>query len=231
MTFGKIKSLIEKNLFESYRNEKEFKKILREFKYNILNDKNISKIYSVYDQLSSPQNLSESDAKEFLNEGLDLLRILLPKIKLPKALDESIENKYSDIDALVYNSKTQISERIQSKKNILEVLMSNKEIVRESINVPISTMVNVANQTLKNYIETLDEQSKKEFFKIISEDHKTLEIKFETLKETAISKLQNVSNFETDEIKSKINETINKIKTEKFDQLNFLKMKTLVESL
>ena len=31
MTFGTIKSLIEKNLLESYKNEMEFKKTLREF--------------------------------------------------------------------------------------------------------------------------------------------------------------------------------------------------------
>ncbi len=35
MTFGAVKSLIEKNLLESYKNEKEFKKTLREFKHNV----------------------------------------------------------------------------------------------------------------------------------------------------------------------------------------------------
>ena len=39
MTFGKIKSIIENNLLESYKDEKEFKKSLKEFKQNVLNNK------------------------------------------------------------------------------------------------------------------------------------------------------------------------------------------------
>ena len=84
MTFGQIKSLIEKNLLESYNNEAAFKKSLREFKHNVLNNKSISKVYSLYDQLSTPQGLSESDAKEFIEEGVNLLQRILPTIKLPK---------------------------------------------------------------------------------------------------------------------------------------------------
>jgi len=184
MTFGKIKSIIEKNLLESYKNEKEFKKSLREFKHNVLNDKSISKAYALYDQLSKPQGLSESDAKEFLEEGINLLNKILPSIKLPKTLTESVENEYSDIDTLVYMNKLNLHERIQSKKNIISILTSNNTSIKESINIPIKSMVNIANQTLMTYIETLDENSKKEFFQLISEDISSLETKFETIPET-----------------------------------------------
>jgi hypothetical protein len=232
MTFGKIKSIIEKNLLESYQNEKEFKKSLREFKHNVLNDKSISKAYSVYDQLSTPQGLSESDAKEFLEEGVNLLSRILPSIKLPKTLEESAENKYSDIDTLVYTNKLNLHERIQSKRNIISVLTSNSKTVKESINIPIKSMVNIANQTLRTYIETLDENTKKEFFQLISEDSKSLETKFETLKESTITKLQSILDKEEEfELKTKISETIDRLKTEKFDQVNFLKLKNLEESI
>jgi len=43
MTFGKIKSIIENDLLESYKNEKEFKQSLKEFRQNVLNNKNMSK--------------------------------------------------------------------------------------------------------------------------------------------------------------------------------------------
>jgi hypothetical protein len=228
MTFGKIKSIIENNLIESYKNEKEFKKSLREFKHNVLNDKSISKAYSVYDQLSTPQGLSESDAKEFLEEGVSLLGKILPSIKLPKTLEESAENKYSDIDTLVYTNKLNLHERIQSKKNIISILTSNSKTIKESINIPIKSMVNIANQTLRTYIETLDENTKKEFFQLISEDSKSLETKFETLKESTITKLQSILDKEEEfELKTKISETIDRLKTEKFDQVNFLKIKNL----
>jgi hypothetical protein len=93
-------------------------------------------------------------------------------------------------------------------------------------------MVAVANQTIRNYIQTLDENSKKEFFQIISEDTSVLETKFETIRESAISKLKDIlDKEEAQDMKSRISETIDKIKIEKFDQLNFLKLKNLEESI
>jgi hypothetical protein len=93
-------------------------------------------------------------------------------------------------------------------------------------------MVNIANQTLKNYLDTLDENSKKEFIQIVSEDTKTLETKFETIRESAITKLQTIlENEKESEIKTRISETINQLKDEKFDQMNFLRLKNLEESI
>lgn len=232
MTFGTIKSLIEKNLLESYKNETEFKKSLREFKHNVLSNKAMSKAYAIYDQLSSPQGLSEQDAKDFIEEGISLLNKILPSIKLPISLSEKTENNYIEIDTLVYSQGVNLLERVSAKKNILKVITSTKESIKESIHIPISSMVAVANQTVNNYILSLDENSKKEFFQIVSEDVKTLETKFETIKESAISKLTALQNSEdSQDIKTKISETIDKVKSEKFDQLNFLKLKNLEESI
>ena len=232
MTFGQIKSLIEKNLIESYKSEKEFKKSLKEFKHNVLNNKHMAKLYSLYDQLSMPQGLNESDAKDFLEEGVNLIQQILPNIKLPKTLSENIENKYSDIDSLVYSNKLNLLERVNSKKNITNVLISNVTPIKESVNLPLKSMVSIANQTLQKYIDTLDESSKKEFIQLISEDTETLENKFETIRESAITKLNSMLEKEQEfELKTKLSETIDKLKTEKFDQLNFLKLKNLEESI
>ena len=232
MTFGTIKSLIEKNLLESYKNETEFKKSLREFKHNVLSNKGMSKAYAIYDQLSSPQGLSEQDAKDFIEEGISLLNKILPSIKLPISLSEKTENNYTEIDTLVYSQGVNLLERVSAKKSILKVISSTKETIKENINIPISSMVSIANQTVNNYILSLDENSKKEFFQIVSEDVKTLETKFETIKESAISKLTALQNSEdSQDIKTKILETIDKVKSEKFDQLNFLKLKNLEESI
>jgi hypothetical protein len=232
MTFGAVKSLIEKNLLESYKNEQEFKKILREFKHNVLSNKSMSKAYAIYDQLSTPQGLNEQDAKYFIEEGVNLLHKILPSVKLPSNVLEGIENKYSDIDALVYNQKVDLTERINSKKKLISLLSTKKELVKESVNIPISSMVTVANQTIKNYIQTLDEESKKEFFQIVSEDVKVLEGKFEVIRENAILKLRNILDKENEQdMKHKISETIDKIKLEKFDQVNFLKLRNLEQSI
>ena len=232
MTFGKIKSIIENNLIESYKDEKEFKKSLKEFKHNVLNNKTMSKLYSLYEQLSTPQGLNESDAKDFLEEGISLIQQLLPSIKLPKPLSENVKNKYSDIDALVYTNKLNLLERVNSKKNITSVLTSTNGVVKESINIPLKSMVSIANQTLNKYVDNLDESSKKEFLQLISEDSKSLEDKFETIRESAISKLNVILEKEEEfELKTKLSETIDRLKTEKFDQLNFLKLKNLEESI
>jgi len=232
MTFGNLKSIIEKNLLESYSDEKDFKKSLREFKHNVLNNKSMSKAYALYDQLSTPQGLSEQDAKEFLEEGINLLHKILPTIKLPKSLSKLNENKYIDLDVLTHSNKLDLLERVNAKKNIIKVLTTKKETVKESINIPIKSMVSIANQTLRGYIENLDETSKKEFFQLISEDSKTLETKFENLKETTITKLNVMLENETEfEIKTKLSETIDKLKNEKFDQISFLRLKTLEESI
>lgn len=232
MTFGKVKSLIEKNLLESYKNETEFKKTLREFKHNVLSNKSMSKAYDIYNQLSSPQNLSEQDANHFLEEGLNLLSKILLNLKMPSNVFEGTENKYSDIDTLVYSQKVNLIERINAKKNIVNVITSEIDVVEETINIPISSMISIANQTIRNYIQTLDEISKKEFFQIVSEDTNVLEKKFETIRESAVSKLEVILNKEDEtEMKSKILETINKIRIEKFDHLSFLKLKDLDKSL
>jgi len=231
MTFGTIKSIIENNLLESYKDEKEFKKSLREFKHNVLSDKSMSKAYALYDQLSSAQGLSEETAKEYLEEGVNLLQKIIPNIRLPKSTSNSVNNKYSDIDALVYTIKLDLLERVQAKKNIVLLLTSNNT-VKESINIPVKSMVSIANQTLRNYIETLDENSKKEFLQLISEDTKSLETKFETIRESAIKKLQTILEKEEEfELKTKLSETIDKLKIEKFDQMNFIRLKNLEESI
>jgi hypothetical protein len=233
MTFGQIKSIIENNLLESYKNEQEFKKSLKEFKHNVLSNKNMSKLYSLYDQLTTPQGLNESDAKDFLEEGISLIQKLVPTIKMPKTISENVKNKYSDIDSLVYINKLDLMERIQSKKNLIKTLVSQKpEPIKESINIPLKSMVSIANQTMNGYLENMDESSKKEFIQLMSEDTSSLKEKFETLRESAITKLGSILENEQEfEIKTKLSETIDRLKVEKFDQLNFLKLKNLEESI
>jgi hypothetical protein len=59
-----------------------------------------------------------------------------------------------------------------------------------------------------------------------------LETKFETIRESTINKLNTILENEQEfEVKTKISETIDRIKNEKFDQLNFLKLKNLENSI
>ena len=174
MTFGQIKSVVEKNLVESYNNSAHFKKTLREFKHNILENKNFSKLYSLYDDLYKPQGLSSEDAKLYLNEGIELIRHLIENVSLPK-IGREVENNYQDLDNLVYFKNINLIERIGSKKKILEILKSNTTPVNESIEIPLKSMVHIANQTIQNYLENLDESTKKKVFHILASRPEDLE--------------------------------------------------------
>jgi len=233
MTFGEIKSIIENNLLKSYNNKQEFKKSLKEFKQDVLNNKNMSRLYSLYDQLTTPQGLTETEAKDFLEEGINLIQKLTPTIKTTRISSKNVSNQYINIDSLVYVNKLDLMERVQSKKNLIKILVSSKpEPIKESINLPLKSMINIANQTMNGYIENLDESAKKEFIQLMSEDTTLLKKKFKTLQKNTIVKLTNLlENEKESEIKTKLSETIDKLKVEKFDQLNFFKLKNLDESI
>lgn len=231
MTFGQIKSILEKNLLESYSNPSNFKKSLKEFKHNVLNNKSFSKLYSLYDDLSTPKGLNESDAKEYLEEGLSLIRSILENTQLPKK-GEISENNYKDLDNLVYLNNINISERISSKKNILSVLTSNPTLNETRISIPLKSMVSIANQTIQNYLGGLDENVKKEVFHVLASKGEDLETEYTNLKESTINSLKTIMETQEDsEVKNKLTETIDKITSEKFDQVNFVRLKHLSDSI
>jgi hypothetical protein len=231
MTFGQIKSAIEKSLVESYKNQSNFKKTLREFKHNILENKSFSKLYSIYDDLYKPQGLSKEDAELFLNEGIEIVRHLVDKTQLPNGVGIS-ENVYSDLDNLVYFKNVNLSERVQSKKRIIETLMKTKTNVNETVKIPLKSMVNIANQTVQSYLETLDESTKVEVFHLMATSKDDLEKEFQTIKESTIEKLVVISEKESEkDMKTKLNETIEKIKSENFDLMNYIRLKQLKDSI
>ena len=232
MTFGVIKSLIEDNLIESYKNEREFKKTLREFKENILNNQKLSKIYSIYEQIYTPQSLSEKDANEFINEGIFLIRNLLKNVKLPTSINETKNNSYDELDTLVYSNVYELNKRVEARKKLVSILTSNTTQVKESINLPVQTMVKIANQTLENYIQNMDEDSKKVFFDIVKKDNEVLKNDFVSLKESTLNKLNSILESQsTDEIKNKIDETIKSVQTDEFSQVNYLRLVFLEKNL
>lgn len=231
MTFGKIKTYIENKLIESYNDGTEFKKTLNEFKQNVLMNKQISKVYSLYDQLSTPQGLSESDAKEYLEEGIFLLKELISSIRLPK-LPKDVDSEYKDLDTLINFNRVDIKERVESKKNIINILTKSPNVVKENLNLPLKSMVSIANQTINSFVENMTEENKKEFLKIISEDTDVLVENYKNLKDSTIEKINSLIESDIEhELKDKLIETIDKLSNEEFNQINYLKLKTLSESI
>jgi deoxyadenosine/deoxycytidine kinase len=73
--------------------------------------------------------LSESDAKDYLEEGISLLQKILPTIKLPKTINEDSKNIYSDIDTLVYTNKVNLTDRDGQEIITLEYLRNLTQLI------------------------------------------------------------------------------------------------------
>jgi len=238
MKFGLLKSKIEKCLIESYK-KNSFKTNMFIFKELVLEDKNISKLYYLYDELSTNKNLSQETAAEFINESITVFENTVNKIDKDDLTEINLwvghiktNNNYEDIDNLFSNSILTLEDKIKSKNVIVESLMKMPTKIKGSFSVPVKTLVESANKTLKNYIETLDEESKKSLVKILSEDENKLEIKYEVIKESVLEKLDELKSKETDkEVVEKINETTTKIKNESFDRLSYFKLQELHKNL
>jgi hypothetical protein len=238
MKFGILKSKIENVLLESYK-VNTFKNELKTFKKLVIENKNVAKIFYLYDELNTPKGLNESYVNEFINESIKLYDKSISKITKTelKGLNEwvknsTVENSYSKIDDLFTNDVLTIESRIKSKKIISESLRKLPIITTKSIDLPLSTMVSVANKTIKNYIDGLNESDKKELISLLSEDDSTLTEKYNTLKENVVEKLNNMKeSSEDNSVKSRIDETLSKVLSEKFDKLSYFKLKGLNENL
>ena len=141
-------------------------------------------------------------------------------------------NSYENIDNLFSTDVLTIESRIKSKNLIIENLRKIQVVENKGIELPLSTMVSVANKTIKNYIDTLSESDKAEIVKLLSEDDSELSVKYNTLKENVVDKLKAMKNLSEDNsVKTRIDETLTKVLSEKYDKLTYFKLKSLNENL
>jgi len=236
--FGILKSQIENVLLESYKNN-TFKTEIKNFKDLVLNNKNINKLYYLYDDLNTTKGLNESVVNDYVNECVIIYENTINKIKTSD-IDKikswvkniKVENQYENIDNLFSKDILTIENRINSKKLISETLKRQPQKTKEVINLPIITMLNVANKAIVNHIDSLQESDKVELLNLLSSDDVKLSTDFETIKENVVSKLNEMkNNVEDESTKSKIDETLNKVISEKYDKLNYFKLKNLNQNL
>lgn len=239
MKFGILKTKIENVLLESYKNG-SFKQELKTFKKLVLENKNINKLYYIYDDLSTNKGLSNEIANDYINEMVTLYENSVNKIipsDLKKVNDwvnnsSVVENNYEVIDNLLSNKVLNLESKIQSKKIISETITKKPVTEKEVVKVPLSTMVTMANKTISNYIDNLNESEKKEFNELLSVDDSELEPNYSTIKENVIEKLETMYNQNSEKsTRQAITETIEKISTEKYDKLNYYKLKNLHDNL
>jgi hypothetical protein len=235
--FGILKSKIEKVLLESYSNN-TFKDELKNFKKLVLENKNISKIFYLYDELSSKKGLNENTVNDYIHECITMYENSINKIKSSdlnnlKSWVNNVKSKnlYETVDGLFSTDVLTIESKIKSKKLIKESLMSVAPINKEVIQLPLTTMVNVANKTITAYIDDLNESEKKDLMKFLSTDDSVLKESFETIKGDVIAKLKTLQEGSDIGTLNRITETIEKVELETYDKLSYFKLKNLKETL
>jgi rubrerythrin len=238
MKFGKLKSKIENKLVESYKNG-TIKSDMSKFNSLVLKNKNVSKLFYLYDELTSNRGLNESIANEYINQSITFYENTINKIN-PNDLKDlnawlegtEYNNEYDVVDELFSTGITKLEEKITSKKTILETITKSPKEEKEVVNIPLKTMVGIANKTIRDYVSNLSESDQKKIKTILSSNEDELKEKYNSLKESVISKLEKIQESEQDkEVGNTINETIEKVSSESFDKLTYLKLQELNNNL
>jgi len=238
MKFGLLKSKIENCLVESYR-KNGLKRDMFVFEELVLKNKSLSTLYFLYDELSKNKGLNESFVNEYINESIILFENTISKVEKSDIKDLNswvghiaTENRYRDIDNLFSNEASTLEEKLKSKKTISENLKKTSIKEKDVIEVPLKSMVEVANNTIKTHIDSLNESERKQLNVLLSTSDEKLSQKYNFLKEDVIEKLEGLlTENEDSETSGKINETIEKLQTENYDKLNYFKLKQLNENL
>jgi len=238
MKFGIIKSKIESLLSESYKKD-TFKKEIKKFKTFILENNKFAKLFQIYNELNMNKGLDETSANDFINECIKIYENTINKISYKEIYllenwvkDINVKNNYEKIDSLLSNDITLLEKKIESRKLIRESLKKKKiSEDKTTVKLPLTTMINVANKTISNYIESLTESEKLDLRNLLSISENDLNERFISVQKDVIGKLESLKESSDEETKQKINETINKVLNEECDRVNYIKLKNLKENL
>ena len=233
MKFGQLMSKIEELLINSYVNE-TVKLELKNFNKLVLENKNASTMFFIYTELSKNKGLDKELAEAYINESLRQIEKISPKLNTQKieywVKDVVCENNYKDIDNIVYSTPDKIMETVTSKKSLISLLSESSE-VKSHIDLPIETLLNIANKSIKGYIENLDEDSKRDLSKVLMTEDVELSKEFDELKSKTIGKLSNIRESLDDVTSKKLQETIEQIQSDTFSKINYVRLYNLHNNL
>jgi hypothetical protein len=233
MKFGQLMSKIEELLINSYVNE-TVKLELKNFNKLVLENKNASTMFFIYTELSKNKGLDKEIAEAYINESLRQIEKLSPKLNTQKieywVKDVVCENNYKDIDNIVYSTPDKIMETVTSKKALISLLSESSE-TKSHIDLPIETLLNIANKSIKGYIDNLDEDSKRDLSKVLMTEDVELSKEFDELKSKTIGKLSNITESLDDITNKKLQETIDQIQSDTFSKINYVRLYNLHNNL
>jgi len=233
MKFGELKTLVENKLTSSFAN-KELRNDVKIFKKILKEDSSFAKMMNNYDVLNENEGLSNDVASFLFDETISetkFLKIKESTINKIKNWAKGIksENNYKNIDDFIFSKSITVEEKFQIKKTIVEGL-TKKVVKKDSPNVPISMLVNAANNTIKKHIESLNEEDKTKVLQVLKSDE-NLKENYNSLKENTIKKIETLISESDESVKNVLVETKNKIENTEYSKQEYLKLLTLSEGL
>jgi 5'-deoxynucleotidase YfbR-like HD superfamily hydrolase len=237
MKFGYLKTAIEKKLVNSFVNE-TLTNDLKTFKQLVLKSTPTKKLFFIYDKLNENLGMDKESASLLVDEIIKESKgITIPEkhfLKLSKWVNNDLKvSEYHNIDQILNTNLQKIEETVESKKLVIENLTKTKKIVKEGISkLPLSSVSKIMNSTANQYLNKLDESTKKEVLSIFKQDEKVLTENFKTEKKEVLKKLDEMINSSSeDELKTRLNETKERIKSTQFNFNEFVKIKELNKQL
>jgi len=236
MRFGLIKTLVENKLVDSFA-KGNLKTDMRLFERKLLKNSDFCKLMSIYDNLKENKELDKETATYLVDDLSNEFR----QIKLSEntinfikswTKDIVLENKYKTIDELFYGDLLKPEKKSIAKKSVVESL-GKKLILKDSksLNVPISSMLKVANKTAEKYLENLTESDRNLVKKILISNDENLKTKFTELKETAIQKIETLISESDEELSKVLVETKERLSNVKPSKKEYIKLLNLTQNL
>ena len=217
MRFGLIKTLVENKLIDSFV-KGTLKTDMRLFERKLLKNSNFCKLMSIDDLSNEFKQIKLSE------NTINFIKSWTKDIVL--------ENKYKTIDELFYGDLLKPEKKSIAKKSIVESL-GKKPIIKEnkSSNVPISSMLKVANKTAEKYLENLTESERNSVKEVLTSNDENLKTKFTELKETAIQKIDTLISESDEELSKVLLETKERLTNVKHSKKEYIKLMNLTQNL
>lgn len=235
MKIGILKSKVEKFLVESMSNN-TFKSEIKTFKSLVLEDKDIAKAFYIYDVLDRKRGMSKEDANSLIDECIRQFEKLNLNGKKLSKLNSWVgkmsisENSYKEIDNVLDTDNILFETILESKKTLVKKVTS-VEKSKETSNLPLEKVYEVAENTTKNFLMELSEQELKTLNKYLTLSEGEIKNKYSVISEMTIEKLEEIKDNSDLETKTKIDETIERIKNDTPNQLNLVRLKKLFNTL
>tara|TARA_Y100000385_G_C12977471_1_gene586848 strand:- start:491 stop:1129 length:639 start_codon:yes stop_codon:yes gene_type:complete len=199
--------------------------------------------FVLYSQMENKSFDSYKDAEDYLNESIKTLKSKKNKVNL-KRINGSIKKYssyigkqsnrlYESMDTLIFNENVlDIEKRIEAKKLILKNLQTKKSKPISENKVPTSLLINLSTKNFNQKYENLTENDKVKFKTLMNKDMGKLEKEINGLVEEVSEKLDKLISESTDsKLLNKLEETKKKIQDTKKNKVSFYKIKELNKTL